>query len=493
MGKINCKNSKSEKKEFKVFKNNIFYQIILILDYSNTIKRIKVEISFKLNESFKKYEIYIDQKSEIGKIGNYEQFYDKLISQIKNKKFEIIHQNDNEQFILLKLNIKNESKMLKLIQTISADEITNEHNKMNNNADIIYKNNNLEKNDKNSNNLINTIVNNKNNNEDLHLILNTTSKIWCMLNLNKILEKNKILNLVALGFSNNKIIIINLINMKIYQEIVTTNTVYSLAQFKDDPNYLICSLSNGQMIIYKLKKNKYQQFQILEKPKEIQRGELNKVITLFDGNIATAERGSLSIWKPKKEAKEIEFEFFKEIITDNDTCQLLEVNPHIFACAIYHSKVINVYKNDGNEFPLLGQIDNVESHGSNSNGMVKINDNIFCSGGERCYIYVVSVEPIQVIQKINVRNTEYWDYIRFLHKSYDEFIFASTGEKIIQYKIIKDEDNDFLKLEKFNTIEDGIYNSAIITTEDGKIFYNQRFENSAQSTKLILTKYKQLK
>ena len=64
--------------------------------------------------------------------------------------------------------------MLKLIQTISADEITNEHNKMNNNADIIYKNNNLEKNDKNSNNLINTIVNNKNNNEDLHLILNTT-------------------------------------------------------------------------------------------------------------------------------------------------------------------------------------------------------------------------------------------------------------------------------------------------------------------------------
>lgn len=27
----------------------------------------------------------------------------------------------------------------------------------------------------------------------------------------------------------------------------------------------------------------------------------------------------------------------------NDTCQLLDVNPDAFACAIYRSKLINVY------------------------------------------------------------------------------------------------------------------------------------------------------
>lgn len=42
------------------------------------------------------------------------------------------------------------------------------------------------------------------------------------------------LNLVALGLSNNKIILINLNTMKIHQEIQTPNTVYSIAKFNDD-------------------------------------------------------------------------------------------------------------------------------------------------------------------------------------------------------------------------------------------------------------------
>ena len=71
--------------------------------------------------------------------------------------------------------------------------------------------------------------------------------------------------------------------------------------------------------------------------------------------------------------------------------------------------------------------------------------------------------------------------------------FASTGKQIIQYQIIKDKDNNFIKLEEIYEIEDSNDNSAIITTEDGKILYNQTFENSEQSTKLILIKYKQLK
>ena len=319
---------------------------------------------------------------------------------------------------------------------------------------------------------------------DSYIILDTTSKIWCMLQL------NVKLNLVALGFSNNKIIIINLIDMKIYQEIETPSIVYSLAQFNDNSKYLICSLKNGQIIIYLLNKNKFEEFQILEKPKELDRGEINKVITLSDGNLATAERGALSIWKPKK-VNEGKFEYFKEIKTGEDTCQLLEVNPQTFACAIYKTKLINIYKNDGNKFPLLGKINKVESHGNNSNGMAKINDNIFCSGGEECSIYVISIEPVQIIQTIILGENEY-DYIHFLHKSYDGFIFASTKETIVQYQIIVNEDNDSIRLEKFDTIEDGNSNSATITTEEGRIFYNQKFDDSEESTKLILTKYKQL-
>jgi len=95
------------------------------------------------------------------------------------------------------------------------------------------------------------------------------------------------------------------------------------------------------------------------------------------------------------------FEFCKELITDDDTCQLLEVNSEVFACAIYNSKLIKVYKNYGNEYPLLGNIDNATSHGNNSNAMAKINDNIFCSGGENTYLYIVSVNPVHIIQKID--------------------------------------------------------------------------------------------
>ena len=82
-----------------------------------------------------------------------------------------------------------------------------------------------------------------------------------MFKLNKIVYKmnnpNLILNLVALGFSNNRIIIIDLDLLKIHQELKTPKIVYSLSQFKAYSNYLICSLSNGQLIIYKLKNNKY--------------------------------------------------------------------------------------------------------------------------------------------------------------------------------------------------------------------------------------------
>ena len=285
---------------------------------------------------------------------------------------------------------------------------------------------------------------------------------------------------------------IDLNTISIYQEIFVPSEVYSLAQFNDDTNDLICSLSNGQLIVFILNDNKYEQFQVSEKPKDINREEINKVITLSNGDLATAERGALSIWKPKIFEGKKTFEFFKEIITDYDTCHLLEVNPRVFACAIRISDEIRIYKNDEENYPLLGKIDNVDSHGNNSNGMVKINDKTFCSGGEHCCIYIVSIEPIQVIQKIMLEEEDSWNFIHFLIKSNDGFIFTSSEDEIIQYKIIKDEDDNFIKLEKFDIIKDAFYNHTVAITEDHKIFYKQKIDNFEGKTNLFLTKYKQL-
>lgn len=313
------------------------------------------------------------------------------------------------------------------------------------------------------------------------IMLNSTSKIWCMLKLNDVIS----LKLVAIGIDDEKIIIINLLGMEIHQIIKTEDTVYSLAQFKEDSKYLICSLSNGKMIIYILKGNKYIYLQTLKKPEELDKGELNKVITLSDGNLATAERGAISIWKSILDKGGKKFEFFKEIITEYDTCQLLEVNPKILTCAMYSIQQINIYKKNGKDYSLLETIKNVESHGKNSNCMAKINDKIFCSGGENGFIHIVSVEPVQIIKKINIGD---FDYVRFLHNSNDGFIFTSFEHKIIQFKIINDVEGNFIELQKNNEIDVGENNDAVITT-NGNIFYKSKLENSDDKTLLIFGNY----
>ena len=65
---------------------------------------------------------------------------------------------------------------------------------------------------------------------------------------------------------------------------------------------------------------------------------------------------------------------------------------------------------------------------------------------------------------------------------------------IIQYKIITDEDDNFIKLEEFDVIKDGIENEAIITTDEGKIFYEQKIENENLNgkTNFFLYEYKKL-
>ena len=542
MGKANSKyNSQlfpqtNKEEEFQIIKNNILYNIKLFLDGKDTFQKLKISVSCVLNNAFQIYETYVEKQTWNNK--NLQEIYQNLESIIKSEKFEILHQNFNGQLSLLfQTDINSEKKTFILLPTLTDDksklnELTKSYSKLeieyiklkqelknnkfhSHSLDIDEDNENGSNSNSNSFGYNNSIddddniilgTNNRNNNlnketryensDENHILIEISYSIWCMLKLNRIIykenESNINLDLAAIGFGNGKIILINLSTMKIHQELMAPNTVYSLAQFNSDNKYLICSLSNGQMVIYVLRKeNKYEEFQNLQKPDDLKKGEFNKVITLSDGSIATAERGAVSIWKPKEENGEKKFEFFKELITNNDTCQLLEVNPQVFACAIYSSKIINVYKNDGENYPILGQIKNAVSHGNNSNAMAKINDEIFCSGGKPGYIYIVQVNPVNIIQKI-ILNQDSFSYIRFLHNSGDGFIFTSIQDEIIQYKIINDEEGNFIELEEFDVIKDGSDCKSVITTDNGKIFYTQNFNGHYNYSKInfFLADYK---
>ena len=492
--------------ELKIIQNDINYNIKLNLEENNSVKNIKMTISFSLNDDYYTYEEYISQFLEKEEAENMETVYLKLIELIKKEKIEIKYDNMNKPFLFVNINIDTK------IKTIKLNLINNEKEQL---KKLIKKNylqlkNNSEENlnihfddeddderifDNNSEGSKDLSIEDKGTNlkkiDENHISLNLYNSIWCMIKLNTIFdaENNENLDLIAIGFTRGKIIIINLPKREIHQEINTNSNVFSITQFENYSKYLICSLSDGKVIIYILKGTNYEIHQTLEKPSDIKRGEMYKVITLSDGNLATAERGAVSIWKSMIKEGEKKFEFYEELITDEDTCQLLEVNPQILVCAIYNSKLINVYKKIGDDYILYGKIPNVESHGSNSNGMSKINENIFCSGGAHSNIYIVSVEPVQVIQTIFL-DYERFDHVHFLHNSNNGFIFTSLGYTIIQLKIINDEDGNFIKLEKFDEIKDGHDNESIVTMGD-KIFYRKKnFENMDENYLFCYTNYK---
>jgi len=500
------------KKMFKLDYNNSTYDIELMIEESDSNKVIKMSCSKIINDCFYFYEEIINHKylqQILTEIDSIEEKFQKLIF-LFEKKSASIENVILDNSIALKIKINEKDKLeIKLLKINKDQNFVNK--------ELIRKYTSLEKDYiklKNNNNFLQQKIKrlenqnqnkyynyypfnfpfNKNNtpskyeeekDDENHISLGFISTVWCMLKLNPInyIEDNKsnILNLAAIGLGNGKIILINLSTLKQHQEIKSLNTIYSLAQFNNNPNYLLCSLSNGFIIIYKLKNKIYEEIQRLQKPQELRRGEINKVISLSNGDLASAERRAISIWKQKKdnEGKKIEeFEFSKEILTNYDTCQLLEVNPNVFACAIYTSKQIKVFNNNGKDYPLLGVISNAESQGSNSNGMAKINDRLFCSGGKNYYIYIVDVNPVQMIQKIKLVNNESLTTISFMHMSNSEFLFTSYNNKIIQFKVCKDENNNFIELEEFFTFEDKEEgNSSIITTDDGKIFYQQKRHN----------------
>ena len=110
-------NKKTE--EFQIIKDNIVYNFKINLDDFNTIN---FSISFISKESFKIYEFNPEQNKEIGMLDNPEVIYQEIINEIKDEKFEIIQQDDIEDFILLKLIVNKETREIKLSSTSINDK-----------------------------------------------------------------------------------------------------------------------------------------------------------------------------------------------------------------------------------------------------------------------------------------------------------------------------------------------------------------------------------
>ena len=142
------------------------------------------------------------------------------------------------------------------------------------------------------------------------------------------------------------------------------------------------------------------------------------------------------------------YEFYKEIKTEDDTCQLIEVNAYAFACSIYKPNIIKIFKREEDNYSLIKNFENCYSHGNNSNSMAKINDNLFCSGGN-FYIYIFSVEPAEIKNIIKVGfNGE----IKFTYVI-NNYLFIAQYSNIIQYMIDFDEDSNFRKLNQIKVIK----------------------------------------
>ena len=405
--------------------------------------------------------------------------FKKSINQIIEKK----GRNNFIEILLLFINsfsdiktnyyyINNINNIIK--KTISIDKLKNKDNNINNKkdqpdkTDIKYIEDYKKSND----------INNIENKVQIKVFEQKLYSIWCMKKLNDIVIKSgKKLELIAMGGSDYKIILINTVTFNIYQTIFENKgTVYSLEQYKDDPNYLYSSSSRGNINIYKLNKNyKYDLIQSLEKAQDKKGGEINKVIILSNKLLVSGDHRSITIWKEKNpDENKRNYEDFFEIIVNRDTCHLLEVNPSIFVATQYSQNgYFQVYNNNGITFPLKGELRNVRSHGNSSNGLSKINDNLVCSSSEGI-LYIISIEPIQIIQKIkNIQNNIiYYNYITKNNYLY----FAESYDYISQYKIIVDEENEFVEIVKV-----GEYNvaseKAIIPFDDGRIFFKEPKKN----------------
>ena len=278
------------------------------------------------------------------------------------------------------------------------------------------------------------------------------------------------LELIVIGGTDTKIILFNCLNLKIYQIIKEhEDTVYSLAQYKNDPNYLFSSSKDSTINIFRLENNyKYKLIKKLRKQKEKEGGPMNKIIILSNKLLISSDDLSITVWKSNnnQDEGEINYEEIYEIITKFHTCHLLEVNPSILAATQYNC--FQVYNTLKDSFPLIGQLNKIKSLASSSNDLSKINDNIVCLGSNSRF-YIISIIPLQIIQKIIIpSSTVYFIYIT------KDYIYCKGNKSIVQYKIINGNSNNFVEIKQIDKIDYDNEHKAILPLDDGRIFYIEK-------------------
>ena len=468
--------------------NNIYEKNIICSLHNKLYDRFCLICKLNLCEScqndFNHYtEVFNDIYPSEDELIQFKNLAVKILKNIKNSRILIDEENNEDEMI--NSNQENECINIKLlfIESFSKD-ITN-YNYINNINNIIrctFQQNTYFKNIKNDikfieMNDINSIKNkllikslSKNKTNDIN------SQSLCMKKLNNIQINNsqKKLELIAIGGSNHKILILDVLSFSIYQLIEEhKSAVYSLAQFNNDSKFLFSSSEDCYINIYKLNSNyKYEIFQ--KRKKSVKERGINKIIILSNKFLVSGDHRSITIWKSNSlEENEINYKQFHEIILNRDVCQLLEVNPSIFVATQFsHGGYFQVYKNDENHFPLKDELSNIKSHDCSSNGLAKINDNLVCSATENLF-YIISIEPLQIIQKIRM-NCERGFTIFYLYVTLDNFLYCKGDyQSIIQYKIIKDQNNNFIELIEMgkynNDLRNTSFEKAILPFDDGRI------------------------
>ena len=123
-----------------------------------------------------------------------------------------------------------------------------------------------------------------------------------------------------------------------------------------------------------------------------------------------------------------------------------------------------MYKNEGESFPLIGDL-NLKSHGYSTNGLCKINDKLICSV-DRKFLFIICIAPLQVIQKIFTKNYSIYN----ISATKEDYLYYTDTNCIAQYKIIKDEDNNFIELVEIDKYQKYIKEAPILPFDDGRIF-----------------------
>jgi len=470
--------------------NNIYEKNIICCLHNKLYDRFCLICKLNLCEScqndYNHYtEVFNDIYPSENELVAFKKLAVKILKNIKSSN-RILNDEENNEDEIINSNQENECINIKLLFIESfSKEITN-YNYINNINNIIrctFQQNTYFKNIKNDIKLIemNDINSIKNKLLIKSLSKNKTydinSQSLCMKKLNNIQIDNsqKKLELIAIGGSNHKILILDVLSFSLYQLIEEhKSAVYSLAQFNNDSKFLFSCSEDCYINIYKLNSNyKYEIFQ--RRKKTIKERGINKIIVLSNKFLVSGDRRSITIWKSNSlDENEIDYKQFHEIILNRNVCQLLEVNSSIFVATQFsHGGYFQVYKNDENHFPLKDELTNIKSHDCSSNGLAKINDNLVCSATENLF-YIISIEPLQIVQKIRM-NSERIFTIFYLYVTLDNFLYCKGDyQSIIQYKIIKDQNNNFIEL-----IETGKYNNdlrntsfekAILPFDDGRIF-----------------------